>query len=100
MTDAPSAASDLAIAAPIPLDAPVTIATFPVSLLILLSLFWYLLNSENLGAVALGGPALGSSGVDGTGLRKDSVVPNNRTIEPFPLNDYSYQHAASVPPID
>ncbi len=35
MTEAPSAANDLAMAAPIPLDAPVTIATLPVSLLIL-----------------------------------------------------------------
>src|ERR1700749_3381476 len=40
MTEAPSAASDLAMAAPIPLDAPVTIATLPVSLLISLSLFY------------------------------------------------------------
>ena len=39
MTEAPSAASDLAMAAPIPLDAPVTTATLPVSLLIFLSLF-------------------------------------------------------------
>ena len=32
-TDAPSAASDLAMPAPIPFDAPVTIATLPLSLL-------------------------------------------------------------------
>ena len=31
-TDAPAAASDLAMAAPMPLEAPVTTATFPVSL--------------------------------------------------------------------
>src|SRR5438067_11655166 len=31
-TDAPSAASDLAMAAPMPFDAPVTTATLPVSL--------------------------------------------------------------------
>src|SRR3954466_4765647 len=37
-TQAPSAASDLAMAAPIPLDAPVTIATLPVSLLIMFPL--------------------------------------------------------------
>ncbi len=39
MTEAPSAASDLPMADPIPLDAPVTIATLPVSLLRLLPIF-------------------------------------------------------------
>lgn len=41
MTEAPSAASDSAMADPIPLDAPVTIATLPVSLLRLLPIFRY-----------------------------------------------------------
>jgi hypothetical protein len=36
-TEAPSAANDFAMAAPIPLDAPVTSATLPFSLLMNLS---------------------------------------------------------------
>ena len=39
-TDAPAAASAVAMPAPMPLEAPVTTATFPVSLLILFPSFF------------------------------------------------------------
>ena len=39
ITDAPAAASDFAMAAPMPFGAPVTTATLPVSLLMVIVLF-------------------------------------------------------------
>ena len=76
MTDAPSAASDFAIAAPMPLDAPVTTATFPLSLLISLSLFCVALNFECLRGCRGGLPLIWFWGVDGAGFEKDSLVPD------------------------
>ena len=60
MTEAPSAASDLPMADPIPLDAPVTIATLPVSLLRLLPIFRCQTQIISA-AVTLGRPPFASS---------------------------------------